>query len=222
MPPTGLLPKNTMRACFRDSLFGQVAASRGSSRHLSLTRTTRVEALNVSLNALDPHTLDASDGLFAGSPSAHGAGDCDPSTWKGCPTDELYTRDPEVVRRLKAFQALRMSPTQLHQDLGALREASTQNSGAYIFRPQQPDMQPVAVGAGRRGAAEAVEVLLGTEVIEVRQRFASWLNQTIRLYKGQVGARVGRQEAEGRGLEAERALAAGRQAGRVDASKGCV
>jgi len=117
-------------------------------------------------------------------------GDCDPATWEGCPSDALYASNPEAVRRLKAFQERKFTPLELHADLGNLREASTQNSGAYIFRPQTPDMDPIPIGADDQGAALAVDVIVGDVVVEVRQQFADWVNQTIRLYKGEAHAEL--------------------------------
>ena len=54
-------------------------------------------------------------------------------------------------------------------------------TGAYIFRPTVPNADLNWVN----GAAQvAVEVIQGPLVVEVRQSFAPWLNQTVRLVQG--------------------------------------
>ena len=58
---------------------------------------------------------------------------------------------------------------------------SMHTTGAYIFRPTVPTADLNWVN----GASEvAVEVIEGPLVVEVRQSFALWLNQTVRLVKG--------------------------------------
>lgn len=56
------------------------------------------------------------------------------------------------------------------------------STGAYIFRPSEPDQDLTWVHGG--GGAVAAAVLQGPLVVEVRQAFAPWLNQTVRLVRG--------------------------------------
>ena len=60
----------------------------------------------------------------------------------------------------------------------------SQPSGAYIFRPQDQICHPVFNASSAGGASVLTEVVTGPLVQEVRQRFAPWLTQTIRLEAG--------------------------------------
>ena len=104
-------------------------------------------------------------------------GDCDPSTGAGCPPE--YD-DAALLRHAKLMAA--KTPLELHRGVAAHRgdlSRKTQNSGAYIFRPKAPDADPAPVA--RRVALEVFE---GTVVTEVRQTFADWLWQTVRVARG--------------------------------------
>lgn len=70
-------------------------------------------------------------------------------------------------------------------------------AGAYIFRPAEPT-QDLTWATG--GAPIAVAVLQGALVVEVRQTFAPWLNQTIRLVRGATHVRSHGFEAANRFL----------------------
>ena len=61
-------------------------------------------------------------------------------------------------------------------------DQSTQESGAYIFRPSRADGSDLAAVAGD-GDID-VTVLEGEIVTEVRQKFADWATQTVRLREG--------------------------------------
>lgn len=113
-------------------------------------------------------------------------GDCDPETWVGCPEDIPRSFNKHALQLLKERQL--MSSVELHQGLHLREEKShdsldTQNSGAYIFRPAVPDMDPTVVG-GDNGVPVTTWVAQGPIVTEVIQSFGSWLNQTIRVVKG--------------------------------------
>ena len=65
---------------------------------------------------------------------------------------------------------------------GSLDHDSGQSSGAYIFRPDDALCRPVAAEGG--GTVQ-LEVVRGEVVSEVRQTFAPWLTQTVRLAAGE-------------------------------------
>ncbi len=148
---------------------------------------------------------------FAGGLEGLDLGDCDPNTWEGCPeqtTQELERRryrrrDPRLAEAIRAQQLkAKMGPVALHtstahharsshgnhqhhllHDVVDLTDDDTQNSGAYIFRPETPEQTATLIGE-----TATVEVIVGPIVTEVRQSFASWMNQTIRLVEGQLHA----------------------------------
>ncbi len=59
-----------------------------------------------------------------------------------------------------------------------------QKSGAYIFRPDRPDAACAPVG-GADGKVTIASVMQGDLIQEVRQVFAPWLTQTVRLVAGE-------------------------------------
>lgn len=64
----------------------------------------------------------------------------------------------------------------------AVGSVSSQRSGAYIFRPSQPDEVPSSVCDANEPVQ--LEVVRGRGVVEVRQRFSSWVSQVVRLRDG--------------------------------------
>ena len=106
-------------------------------------------------------------------------GDCDPSTGEDCPAEyELYSRETLHHHKL----ARRMGALELHGTVESRLGDSEQNSGAYIFRPDDADATPKAVSEG----VATLEVFEGDVVTEVRQSFAPWINQTWRLFPGKA------------------------------------
>eukprot|EP00636_Phaeomonas_parva_P016919 CAMPEP_0118851794 /NCGR_PEP_ID=MMETSP1163-20130328/1098_1 /TAXON_ID=124430 /ORGANISM="Phaeomonas parva, Strain CCMP2877" /LENGTH=1103 /DNA_ID=CAMNT_0006784183 /DNA_START=134 /DNA_END=3445 /DNA_ORIENTATION=+ len=107
-------------------------------------------------------------------------GDCDPATGKGCP--KQYSA--EVLAHHKWMQSL--TPQQMHNDMADRHHGdasgSSQNSGAYIFRPQEASQKPKDVAFA--GSIPEVIVHEGFLVSEVVQHWTPWLNQTIRIYSG--------------------------------------
>ena len=64
----------------------------------------------------------------------------------------------------------------------SLGEASTQPSGAYIFRPSKMDEKPSKIHVDR----VELSVVKGDSIVEVRQKFSDWVFQIVRLREGQA------------------------------------
>lgn len=64
----------------------------------------------------------------------------------------------------------------------SLGEASTQPSGAYIFRPAKADDKPNRIYVDR----VELSVVKGDSIVEVRQKFSDWVYQIVRLREGQA------------------------------------
>lgn len=83
------------------------------------------------------------------------------------PTDFKDDRDPHLQNLVP------------HPDL-AVDVKSFQPSGAYIFRPHRPNEEPTSVCDSTDGIVE-LSVVRGHKIIEIQQKFSSWVTQIIRL-----------------------------------------
>ena len=82
------------------------------------------------------------------------------------------TRDPSLKN---------IKPAAQYAAVGAVgADASTQASGAYLFRPLLASAKPVKIAQ----SDVSVEVVESAAVVEVRQSFSSWASQVIRLVPG--------------------------------------
>lgn len=83
------------------------------------------------------------------------------------PTDFKDDRDPHLQNLVP------------HPDL-AVDYNSFQPSGAYIFRPHRPNEEPTGVCDAENNVVE-LTVVRGHKVIEIQQKFSSWVTQVVRL-----------------------------------------
>ena len=62
---------------------------------------------------------------------------------------------------------------------------SFQTSGAYIFRPSEPNEVPTRVCDGKmEDCVVELTVVRGSKVVEVHQKFSTWVSQIVRLREG--------------------------------------